>query len=343
MKPILDSLQGKIQKTPPVWMMRQAGRYLPEYRALRSKAGGFLDLVYNPDFAAEVTMQPIRRFNMDAAILFSDILVIPQALGQGLEFVKGEGPKLPPVQSLEEIKPFFDADIHQTLEPIYETVKTVRAMLDNEGFNDTALIGFAGAPWTVACYMVEGQGSRDFMNTKRWAYADPKGFDALIDLVTNATADYLIAQADAGAEVLKLFDSWAGILDEDLFERYVIRPAKQIVQRIRIDYPQIPIIGFPRGAGVLYPDYAAQTGVTALAIDQTLKTSWAAKNLQPICPVQGNLDPFCLLAGGATLDKAVRRIKYDLADGAYIFNLGHGINKDTPIAHVEKMMQLIRE
>lgn len=343
MKPILDVLNGHTPSMPPVWMMRQAGRYLPEYMELRGKAGSFLDLVYNPDFAAEVTMQPIRRFGMDAAILFSDILVIPQALGQGLAFKAGEGPVLPPVRTSEDFQGFYDVDIHKTLSPIYQTIKNVRAMLRDEGYDQTALIGFAGAPWTVACYMVEGRGSRDFINTKRWAYADPDGFDALIDLVTQATADYLIAQADAGAEALKLFDSWAGILDEMLFERYVIGPAQKIMAAIRAKHPDIPVIGFPRGGGVMYPRYVTQTGVSAVALDQTLPADWAADHVQTLCPVQGNLEPFCLLAGGTALEKEVKRIKSVLGKGPFIFNLGHGIHKETPIAHVEKMLDVLRE
>ncbi len=341
-KPFLAALRGEITERPPFWLMRQAGRYLPEYRELRAQAGGFLDMVYNPDFAAEVTLQPLRRFGMDAAILFSDILVIPQALGQKLGFVAGEGPKLEPLQNRDDLKRLDSGALDDTLGPVYQTIRNVRAGLAAEGFAQTALIGFAGSPWTVATYMVEGGGSKDFATVKRWMFADPDGFAALIDLIAEATTHYLIRQAEAGAEALQLFDSWAGVLDEENFRRFVIAPTAKIVAAIKEAYPALPVIGFPRGAGVLYPDYAAQTGIDALGLDSQVPLSFAAE-LQKAVPVQGNLDPACLLAGGAALERRVKTIIDALAGGPFVFNLGHGVIKETPPEHVAQLAALIKE
>lgn len=326
----------------PIWFMRQAGRYLPEYRELRAQKGGFLDLVYDPEFACEVTMQPIRRFNMDAAILFSDILVIPQALGQRLEFVAGEGPKLEAIKNFEDIKKLSHSNFQQCLSPIYQTVRNVRSKLQEEGFDDVALIGFAGSPWTVACYMVEGQGSKDFMKTKIMAYQNPQAFSVLIDTLVEATAQYLIEQVNAGAEALQLFDSWSGVLDAHEFQRWVVKPTNKIISLVRDVHPHIPIIGFPKGAGYNYLSYTQNTGINAVALDSQTPTSWAARTLQPNMAVQGNLDPFCLFAGGDSLKLAIEKIMADLSVGPFVFNLGHGIHKDTPIEHVEQALAQIR-
>lgn len=342
-KLILDVLKGQKTRRVPFWFMRQAGRYLPEYRELRAEKGGFLDMVYDPEAAAEITLQPIRRFGMDAAILFSDILVIPHALGQNLEFVPGEGPKLEPIQSAADLAKLDPGKIDDVLGPVYETVSHVRAGLSKEGFDRTALIGFAGSPWTVACYMVEGAGSKDFMRTKVMAYAQPELFQKIIDLVAEATIHYLKGQVEAGAEALQLFDSWAGVLDADQFRRWSIEPTKKIVAGVRQAYPDIPIIGFPKGAGLGLGDYVDQTGVSAAGLDSQIAPLWAAQNLQDKVPVQGNLDPFCLYAGGDMLERSARAILEALGSKPFIFNLGHGIHKDTPIAHVERLVQIIRE
>ena len=340
-KKFLRALAGQAQAVPPVWLMRQAGRYLPEYKETRALAGGFLDLVYNPKLAAEVTLQPLRRFNFDAAILFSDILVIPQALGQALRFTAGEGPQLDKLIGAADLARLDADNIDKTLSPIYDTLTEIRAGMAREGFADTALIGFAGAPWTIACYMAEGEGSRDYMAAKTWAYRDPAGFDRLIDIVTRATIHYLGRQIEAGAEAVQLFDSWAGAADETLFVRYVTAPAKKIAAALRMKYPHVPLIGFPRGAGAMYETYARETGVTALGLD-TQAPLMQAQSLQKILPVQGNLDPAVLLAGGAALDGAVERIRAALGAGPHIFNLGHGIVKETPPEHVTQLLQRIR-
>lgn len=334
-------MQGKKTEKVPFWFMRQAGRYLPEYRELRAKKGGFLEMVYDPESAAEITLQPIRRFGMSAAILFSDILVIPHALGQTLEFAAGEGPRLDPVTDIADLKKLSFGGIDETLSPIYQTLRNVREGLAGEGFYDTALIGFAGSPWTVVCYMVEGQGSKDYLTVKELSYSNPEFFAALIDLVTEATVHYLLKQIEAGAEALQLFDSWAGALDAESFRRWCIEPTAKIVQKIRAVHPEIPIIGFPRGAGIHYEAYARETGVTALGLDPSIDTAWAAENLQILCPIQGNLEPALLLAGGAALEQAARSILDNLASGPFIFNLGHGIHKDTPIGHVEALVKII--
>jgi len=341
-KPFLQALAGKSSSHTPLWFMRQAGRYLPEYREVREKAGGFLKLAFNPELATEVTMQPIRRFGMDAAILFSDILVVPMMLGQDVAFAQGEGPVLKPIRSVEDIPVLTQSDFEKTVTPIAETIGLIRDKLTSESFSDTALIGFAGAPWTVACYMVEGGGSRDFLHTKRWAYADPEGFSRLIREITEATVLYLERQVEAGAEALQLFDSWAGILDEEQFKRWVIEPTRYIMKRLRLSCPDIPVIGFPRGAGNFYQEYAQKTDVDALSLDSQVPLHWAANVLQKIKPVQGNLDPVCLLAGGDALVSATEKILDELSQGPFIFNLGHGIIKETPPAHVEQLVKIIR-
>lgn len=338
-KPFLQTLVGQERPTsPPVWLMRQAGRYLPEYREIRAQAGSFLNLCYNPELAAEVTLQPIRRYGFDAAILFSDILVVPDALGQLVTFQEGEGPKLQRLETPADIGKLSQAWMDQRLQPVYETVEILAGTLPP----DVALIGFAGAPWTVATYMIEGGSSRDFHRVKLWAMQDPDSFQDLIDLLVSATADYLLEQIARGAETVQLFDSWAGIHSEPEFRRWVIEPAKAIVKRIRAKHQDIPIIGFPRGGSMMLEAYAAETGVTALGLDTTVPPEWAAKVLQPKLPVQGNLDPLALIAGGDVLDRMTDAVLNGLGHGRFIFNLGHGIDKSTPPDHVERLVDRIR-
>ncbi|MCB9990182.1 MAG: uroporphyrinogen decarboxylase [Rhodospirillales bacterium] len=339
-KPFLAVLNGGVPERTPFWLMRQAGRYLPEYRELRTKAGSFLDLVYNPEFATEVTMQPLRRYGMDAAILFSDILVIPHALGQDLSFVQGEGPKLDPVRGEKDLSRLRYDDT--VLQPVYETVRGIRNAMADEGMEETALIGFAGAPWTVATYMIEGGSSRDFIHAKGWAYSEPDSFAKLIELITEATIVYLGKQIDAGAEAVQLFDSWAGALDEDQYARWVIAPTEKIVLALHKAYPHIPVIGFPRGSGALYPVYAQQTKVHALGLDSQVPLEMAVA-LKDICAVQGNLDPVCLLSGGTAMEKRARDILETLGGDRFIFNLGHGVIKETPPIHVEQLTRIIRQ
>ena len=322
--------------------MRQAGRYLPEYRELRLQADGFLNLVYNPEMASEVTLQPIRRFGMSAAILFSDILVIPQALGQELRFETGEGPRLNALDTLEEIENLNVENIHQTLSPIYETIELTKAKLTQENFNDTALIGFAGSPWTVACYMIEGRGNKTFPKAQLWIKEKPEDLEKLIDILITATSDYLIAQVKAGAQALQLFDSWAGLLMDRDFDQYVTKPTQKIIEKIRVVYPDIPIIGFPREAGEKAIDYAVNTNIQAIGLDYATSPEWARDNLQNILPVQGNLNPEILLKGGVDMEKAAHHILEIFSAKPFVFNLGHGVIKETPPAHVERLCEIIR-
>jgi uroporphyrinogen decarboxylase len=339
-KLILRALAGETLPTPPVWMMRQAGRYLPEYRETRAKAGDFLSLCYNPELATEVTLQPIRRYGFDAAILFADILLIPQALGADLWFVQGEGPRLSTVTSKADFAKLGTVDdIHDTLNPIYQTVSNLSGALPKE----TTVIGFAGAPWTVATYMIAGRGTPDQAPALNLIKDQPAVFDALIDLLVEATAAYLIKQIDAGAEVVKLFDSWAGSLNGYLFAKYSTRPAKAILDRIREVHPDIPVIGFPRGATEGgYVGYAENTGVQGIAIDGSVDVTWAAETLQPITCVQGNLDQSLLVTGGDKLVSETKRIVAALSGGPHIFNLGHGITPDADPANVDVMLKAIR-
>ena len=336
-KPILAVLQGERRDPPPVWMMRQAGRYLPEYRQLRHDKGSFLELVYDSDAAAEITLQPLRRFpGLDAAIIFSDILIVPFALGQNLTFIAGEGPRLMPTladSALDELTPY-----PARLEPIYETVRKVRDSLHP----DKALVGFAGSPWTVATYMVAGQGSRDQSEARRLAYADSGVFADVIGRIEAVTLEYLLGQIGAGAEAVQLFDSWAGSLSPTQFEQWVIAPTGRLVAAIRSCHPGFPVIGFPKGAGGKIAAYARETHVTALGLDETIDPAWAAKTLPADLPVQGNLDPLALLAGGEALRAAVQRILDAFAGRPHIFNLGHGILQETPIAHVEELLALVK-
>ena len=336
-KTLLSVLKGERGERMPVWMMRQAGRYLPEYRVLRAKKGGFLELVNDPEAACEVTLQPIKRFQFDGAILFSDILVIPHALGQKLWFEEGEGPRLAPALAGHDLSTLQKAP--ERLSSIYETVKRVRAALPPQ----TTLLGFAGSPWTVATYMIAGQGSKEQAEARRYAYRDPAAFKTIIDAISAMTFDYLSAQIDAGADAVQLFDSWSGSLSPTQFEKWVIAPTADLVVKLKARYPQTPIIGFPKGAGGKLPAYACETGVSAIGLDETVDPLWAAMSLPKDLPVQGNLDPLALIAGGRDLEQAVDRIIAAFADRPHIFNLGHGILPDTPIAHVETLIAQVRD
>jgi uroporphyrinogen decarboxylase len=316
--------------------MRQAGRYLPEYRALRAEKGGFLDLVQDPEAAAEVTLQPIRRFGFDGAILFSDILMVPFALGQDLRFEAGEGPRLSPALVDSGLADLDSAP--SRLEPVYRTVEKVAAELPES----TTFLGFAGSPWTVATYMVAGQGSRDQAETRRLAYRDPEAFRAIVDAIAGLTVDYLSRQVESGVEAVQLFDSWAGSLSPAQFERWVIAPTAALVAAFKARHPSTPVIGFPKGAGGKLAAYARETGVDAIGLDETVDPAWAHAVLPPGMPVQGNLDPLALIAGGEALESGVGRILSSLAERPHVFNLGHGILPDTPIANVEKLIELVR-
>ena len=336
-KRLRNVLTGAIEASPPVWFMRQAGRYLPEYRRLRAEAGSFMQLCLDPRKAADVTLQPIARFGMDGAILFADILIVPYGLGTEVSFREGEGPGLPPLRPGDEL-PELDPEVFSArTAPIMETVRIVAAEMPAE----TTLIGFAGAPWTVATYMVEGGSSRDFTQTKRWAYARPAEFQALIDRITDATILYLRAQADAGAEALQLFDSWAGVLPADAFQRWSTEPAARIVAALRKTHPEIPLIGFPRGAGPSIVDYASRSGVDAVSLDTSIPLAWARGAMPDLC-LQGNLDPQWLVVGGDGLDDQVARIGEAMAGAPFIFNLGHGIVPETPPDHVARAVAAIR-
>lgn len=338
-KAFLRALNGETLNRPPFWLMRQAGRYLPEYREIRKTAKNFLDFCYTPDKAVEVTLQPLRRYDMDAAILFSDILVIPDALGQKVEFKEGEGPVLEPIRSIGELRALSDTNVHEHLAPVYEILRR----LSKEIPETTSLIGFSGAPWTVATYMVEGRSSKDYATTKGWAYAAPKEFKMLIDLLVNATSAYLIEQINNGAEAIQIFDSWAGVLSESEFHKWSIEPIAEICRRIGEVHPDVPVIGFPRGAGVMYEAFVRETGVAGVSIDQTVPVKWAAEKLQPLCTVQGNMDNQALVAGGEALEREVKDILDVLAGGPFIFNLGHGIVPQTPPEHVDHLARLIRD
>lgn len=333
---LLENLRGNITEKRPVWLMRQAGRYLPEYRALRAEKGGFLNLVYDSDAAAEITLQPIRRFGFDGAILFSDILIVPHALGQDLQFLAGEGPHLSPTlvdHALSDLEP---APHH--FDPIYETVRKVRAQLSP----DVTMLGFAGSPWTVATYMVTGQGSRDHHIARAMAYRDPAAFGAIIDAIVTSTIEYLCKQIEAGAEAVQIFDSWSGSLSPKQFQRWVIEPTIQIVSAVKARHAETPIIGFPKGAGGKLPAYANETGVDAVGVDETVDPFWITRELPADMPVQGNLDPLLLISGGTELEDAARDVLKAFKNRPHIFNLGHGIDKTTPIAHVENLLKIVR-
>ncbi len=335
-KLVLRALRGEALATPPIWLMRQAGRYLPEYRALRAKAANFLELCLTPDFAEEITLQPIRRFGFDAAILFADILLVPNALGQNLWFQEGEGPRLVPL-TVRAIAGLTRSEVPERLSPVFETIKRLRKSLPAE----TTLIGFAGAPWTVATYMIAGVGSDDSAVARLFALKEPKAFAALIDLLVDATVGYLVAQANAGAEVLQLFESWAATIPAESIAAFSIEPLQRIVEGVRARAPNVPIIVFPRGAGSNYLRYDA-IGADALSLDAHVSLETLVGMLKTPC-VQGNLDPFRLIAGGKALEESVRHIRRAMNGRAFIFNLGHGIRPETPIEHVQQLMALVRE
>jgi uroporphyrinogen decarboxylase len=318
--------------------MRQAGRYLPEYREVRRKASSFIDLCRTPELAAEVTLQPLRRFDLDAAIVFSDILIVPYALGQRIEFIEGEGPKLEPVKNAKDLAGLNRSKADAALAPVYATIELAVAELGK----GVPLIGFCGAAWTVATYMVGGRGSKDQAEARLLAYRDEATFQRLIDLLVETSAEYLVNQAKAGASVLQIFDSWAGSLPEDEFERWCIAPTKRLVKLVKAALPGTPVIGFPRGVGVLAERYAKETGVDAVSCDTTMPVGWIRARLQTNLPVQGNLDPLLLVAGGSKLDARVEAILETLGQGPFIFNLGHGILPDTPIEHVSRLIGLVK-
>lgn len=337
-KRFIETLKGNLVDRPPFWFMRQAGRYLPEYRETRKQAGGFLDLCYNPDLATEVTLQPIRRYQMDAAILFSDILVIPDALGQEVSFKEGVGPVLKSIGNQKELKHLSLENIHTHLSPVYETVSKLKEKLPRE----TALIGFAGAPWTVATYMVEGTGSKDQEKARDWALKDEFGFLALINILVEATSQYLLKQIEFGAEAIQLFDTWSGSLSETDFRKLCIEPTKKIVENIKNTYPNIPVIGFPKGSGVKYVEFIKETKVDGISLDTCTPLNFAVKELQPHVTVQGNLDPRLMVVGGDKMLNEAERILKSLKNGPHIFNLGHGFTPDVPPENVELLSEFLR-
>ncbi len=334
----LETLAGRRFATPPVWLMRQAGRYLPEYRAVRATTKSFLEFCYTPDKAVEVTLQPIRRFGFDAAIIFSDILVVPDALGQKVWFEEGEGPKLEALTDPAQFGKLSRARLGDFLAPVYEAIKQTRAALPKE----TALLGFAGAPFTLACYMIEGSGSKDFAKVKKWAYAHPESFGLLIDLLVDSVIDHLSNQVEAGADGVQLFDSWAGVLPEEQLFRWSLDPLVRIAKGLRERHPSIPIIAFPRAVGPAALMYRRPDCFSALSIDTGIGAHWAAKELQPHICVQGNLDPIMLVAGGAALEREATRILDKLGHGSFVFNLGHGVVPQTPPEHVAQLVEIVR-
>lgn len=336
--PLLQVLDGQRVEPPPVWMMRQAGRYLPEYRQLREQAGSFMKLCFTPELAADVTLQPIRRFGFDGAILFSDILVIPHALGQSVRFEAGEGPRLDPIASEAAIDKLPQSVDQSILAPIYQTIRTVKPQLDAK----TAFLGFCGAPWTVATYMIAGQGTSDQAPARIFAYENPKAFAKLIDRLVENSVVYLTKQLEAGVDAVQLFDTWAGVLPPEEFSRWCIEPAARIVNGLRANRPDARVIGFPRGAGAMLAEYVKQVPVNAVSVDWMADRTFIRERVQSQVAVQGNLDPLALLAGGDALDRAVDLIMRDFGGGRFIFNLGHGILPSTPIAHVERMLNRVR-
>jgi uroporphyrinogen decarboxylase len=337
-KPLLDVLNHQLRIPPPIWLMRQAGRYLPEYRLVREKADDFLKLCFTPKLAAEVTLQPVRRFGFDAAILFSDILVVPHALGQRVRFTVGEGPQLDPIADrtgLAALKAELD---HEVLAPVYETIAVVKAALPA----NVALLGFCGAPWTVASYMIAGRGTPDQEPARLFAYGDPAGFTGLIDKLVEASASYLVRQLQAGVDAVQIFDTWAGILPAEEFTRWCIEPTQRIITEVRRHVPGARVIGFPRGVGTALLRYVEDVPIDAVGLDWTVDLVFARDQIQWRVPVQGNLDPLVLVAGGAALDRAIDRILEVFSEGPFIFNLGHGILPQTPLAHVERMLARVR-
>ena len=338
MKPLIRVLGGEHTAVPPVWLMRQAGRYLPEYRAIRQAAKSFLDLCFDPKRAAEITLQPVRRFGFDAAILFSDILVVPHALGRRVTFEEGEGPRLDPIAGPPALDGLPQDVDHARLEPVYETIERVKAELAPE----VALLGFCGAPWTVATYMIAGGGTSDQLPAREFAYRHPEAFGRLIEFLVTASAGYLIRQCEAGADAVQIFDSWAGILPPDEFRQWCIEPCARIAQLVREKIPSAKIIGFPRGAGTKLEQYMAGVPVDAVGLDWMVDFDFARQRIQKQRPVQGNLDPLALLAGGPILDRSIDAVMEAFAAGPFIFNLGHGVLPDTPVAHVERLVARVR-
>ena len=337
-KPLLAALRGEARQPLPLWLMRQAGRYLPEYRALRARAGSFLDLCYDPPLAAEASLQPLKRFALDGVILFSDILVVAEALGVKLWFEEGEGPRLEPIREGDTLPVFDPARQRRHLAPVYEAMGQVAAAAPA----GATVLGFAGAPWTLATYMVGGGRSRDFLAVRGWAYRDPESFSRLIETVQEAVADHLIAQIDAGADAVQIFDSWAGALPESEFRRLCVAPVAKIVRVVKTAHPNTPVIGYPRGAGLAYQRFAEETGVDAVSIDSTVPPDWAAQHLQPRCTVQGNLDPAALVAGGDALHRAAGAILEALGHGPFVFNLGEGVVPQTPPVHVAALCDIVQ-
>jgi uroporphyrinogen decarboxylase len=338
-KPLLEVLHGRKQATPPLWMMRQAGRYLSEYRAVREKAGSFLNLCFSPPLAAEVTLQPIRRFGFDGAILFSDILVIPHALGRRVDFVAGEGPRLDPIADPAAIESMRCEIDHAVLAPVYETIARVKAELPPQ----VTFLGFCGAPWTVATYMIAGEGTPDQMPARLFAYRHPDAFAALMEILVAASASYLVRQLRAGVDAVQIFDTWAGVLPPEQFARWSIEPTRRIVEAIRREIPDAKIIGFPRGAGTMLESYTQALPLDAIGLDWMIDRTFAREKVQSRVAVQGNLDPLVLAAGGDALDRAVDAVLDAFSGGPFIFNLGHGIIPETPVAHVERMIARVRQ
>ena len=336
--PILRVLDGRQVTVPPVWLMRQAGRYLPEYRRVREQAGGFLDLCFTPELAAEVTLQPIRRFGFDAAILFSDILVVPHALGRKVRFTAGEGPQLDPLTAASGLGGLAEELDHDALAPVYATIALVKAQLPSS----VALLGFCGAPWTVASYMVAGRGGDDQVAARRFAYGDPDGFAILIECLVQASADYLLRQLEAGVDAVQIFDTWAGVLPPGEFQRWCIDPVARIIALVRERRPEARVIAFPRGAGTQLPAFVADVPANGIGLDWMIDRAFACAKVPPSVALQGNLDPLALLAGGAALDRGVDEIMAAFAGRPFIFNLGHGILPDTPVRHVEQMLARLR-
>ncbi len=330
----IKTLKGETNLLP-FWFMRQAGRYLPEYRKIRKNINSFLDLCFNPNLAAEVTIQPLARYDMSAAILFSDILVIPHALGQSVSFKGGVGPVLGSLNNNE----LNLNNLNEILSPVYETVSLVKKQLNS----DKSLIGFAGSPWTVATYMIEGSSSREFLKIRQMMYKKPEELQKIIDLLVDATSLYLLEQIKSGVDAIQLFDSWASVLPEEMFNLWVIKPTAKIVSNIKAEYPDVPIIGFPKGAGILYPEYIKKTGVDAVSLDHTIPLNWAAEHVHSLCPVQGCLDPMALLVGGDIMISETQKILDAFSDRPFIFNLGHGIHKETPVEHVEHLVSFLKD
>ncbi len=337
-KPLLDVLIGKRQTIPPIWLMRQAGRYLPEYRVLRQKTGNFLDLCLDPKLAAEVTLQPIRRFGFDAAILFSDILVVPYALGQNVAFTAADGPRLDAIDNAKSLHKLRRELDHERLTPVYETIVRVRSQLPA----GVTLLGFCGAPWTLATYMIAGAGTPDQIPAREFAYRAPEAFGELLDILVDASASYLIRQFEAGVDAVQIFDTWAGILPDDEFDRCCVEPCARIIAAVCAQIPTAKFIGFPRGAGSRLKRYIDAVPVDAVGLDWTIDLAFAHNELQRRKPVQGNLDPVVLLVGGRSLDRSIDRIMENFKAGPFIFNLGHGVLPDTPVAHVEQLVARVR-